>query len=187
MAQSSGTRIIGKIEIPEPKKNHSCVCHHCGNKVDDSFGDPRTEVYSVCEDGSRKVRYLCEYCIQDFETLNPYSMTKEQMQFEFQHVKMVRLDNLNELGNVLVDLTELLDPCDEFDGYKEEDAEKLSAWLGIGRDEHFTVRQHGAGYVLITLSPRFLTRNDLAEMFSELKVVDCYDTFVNEKSEVEKF
>jgi hypothetical protein len=113
-------------------------------------------------------------------------MTKEELKHEYQHVKTVRLDNLNELGNVLVDLTEILDPCDEFDGYDDEEAEKLSQEFGIGRDEHFTVRQHGAGYVLITLSPRFLTRNDLAEMFSELKVVDCYDTFVNENAEVEK-
>jgi hypothetical protein len=74
MAQSTGARIIGKIEIPEPKKNHPCLCDHCGNKVDDSFGDPRTEVYSVCEDGSRKVRYLCEYCIQDFDNISTPSI-----------------------------------------------------------------------------------------------------------------
>ena len=113
-------------------------------------------------------------------------MTKQEMQYEYQHVKTVRLDNLKKLGNVLVDLTDFLDPCDEFDGYDEEEAQKLSEELGIERDEHFTVRQHGAGYVLITLSPRLLTRNDLYEMFPELKVVDCYDTFVNENAEVEE-
>jgi hypothetical protein len=116
------------------------------------------------------------------------------MQYEYQHVKDVRLYNTEKsvedfdkkVGRILADLTDLLDPCDEFDGYDEEEAQKLSEELGIERDEHFTVRYSGEGYVLITLSPRFLTRDDLAEMFPELKVDKCYDTFVNENGEVEE-
>lgn len=61
---SQDLKIIGKIEIPEPKVKEKCTCDYCKRALNDSFGDPRVEITRVSYSGKKIVNYICDDCNQ---------------------------------------------------------------------------------------------------------------------------
>lgn len=57
-------KIIGKIEIPEPKVKEKCTCDRCGTVVDSSCGDPRIRLTIKYANGKIDEEYICEGCNQ---------------------------------------------------------------------------------------------------------------------------
>lgn len=61
--------VVGKIDLPEPKRKHTLHCDDCSSEVDDSFGDPREEIKFIQVDGEGnetiEVMKVCTYCIHD--------------------------------------------------------------------------------------------------------------------------
>lgn len=57
-------KIIGKIEIPEPKTKEKCTCDYCKSVLNDSCGDPRVRVTTKYANGKVDVKHICEACNQ---------------------------------------------------------------------------------------------------------------------------
>lgn len=68
-------KVIGKIVLPDAPQKHKCVCHDCGDVLDDSCGDPRSRVTTEWKDGRKEERWICDYCADEqFGDHSPYSI-----------------------------------------------------------------------------------------------------------------
>jgi hypothetical protein len=61
-------KIVGYIDMPNAPVKDKCICHDCGNQLNDSFGDPRVRITTIHHDGSKETRMICSDC--EFEQFN---------------------------------------------------------------------------------------------------------------------
>jgi len=61
-------KVVGYIQIPDAPKKHKCVCHDCGNELNDRFGDPRVKIETFNSKDAKypsSVRWICENCADE--------------------------------------------------------------------------------------------------------------------------
>lgn len=79
-------KVIGKITLPDAPKKHKCVCHDCGDVLDDSCGDPRHLVTTAeWTDGRKEERMICDVCADelfgDYEPSSMFDGTPDWMRY----------------------------------------------------------------------------------------------------------
>jgi len=71
-------KVVGHIELSDAPKKHKCICDECGSHVDDSWGDPRVEVFRYDSKHAKdpsSIRWICECCVDElFGNHEPHSI-----------------------------------------------------------------------------------------------------------------